>query len=450
MMAGDERADQAQAGRRSAAARLTQLHQYIESAAAVPFPVRDRAPGPSDPIAGCGAYLRTDFWAHIESGGSYGHTCYVAKELAAVTERLICFLVQRYRLLDDFGVQQIVLDPPGPTASEDDIVSATPHFVRILRPAFELVRPAYIYERLCLGNYAGALLSQSLRIPYIVEYNGSEISMRRSFDGTGYEYEDEYVKAEEFAFKQATMISVISEEVRASLVARQVDPAKILVNPNGADLQAYAPADAAERARVRASCGLDTTAPVIGFTGTFGGWHGVDVLAAAIPEICRQAPAVRFLLIGDGNYKHLVDTQVAHHGLDDRVHRVGRVPQSEGARLLRACDIFVSPHSSHMVDSRFFGSPTKVFEYMAMGGAIVASDLEQIGQALSPALTAADLEASRRVLRAGRRRRVRGGGRRSARAPGRLACARPERARRRRATLFMDAARRQPVGIRVG
>jgi hypothetical protein len=34
---------------------------------------------------------------------------------------------------------------------------------------------------------------------------------------------------------------------------------------------------------------------------------------------------------------------------------------------------------------------------MAMGGAIVASDLEQIGQALSPALTAADLGAHRRV-----------------------------------------------------
>jgi glycosyltransferase involved in cell wall biosynthesis len=41
-----------------------------------------------------------------------------------------------------------------------------------------------------------------------------------------------------------------------------------------------------------------------------------------------------------------------------------------------------------MVDSRFFGSPTKLFEYMAMGGGIVASDLEQIGEVLSPALRA--------------------------------------------------------------
>ena len=68
-----------------------------------------------------------------------------------------------------------------------------------------------------------------------------------------------------------------------------------------------------------------------------------------------------------------------------------------------------------MVDSRFFGSPTKIFEYMAMGGGIVASDLEQIGEVLSPALRVADLRArrlsgrrrARGAVHARRRRRVR-------------------------------------------
>jgi glycosyltransferase involved in cell wall biosynthesis len=64
----------------------------------------------------------------------------------------------------------------------------------------------------------------------------------------------------------------------------------------------------------------------------------------------------------------------------------GRVPQQEGARLLQACDVVVSPHSSHMVDAKFFGSPTKLFEYMALGAGIVASDLEQIGAVLRPAI----------------------------------------------------------------
>lgn len=382
---------------RSRAQHLAELNARIAAASPLPFPGRGDAAFDLT-VAECGVYLRTDFWAKIESGGSYGHTCYVAKELAAVTGQFVCFLAHRYRLLDDYRVRQVVLDPPGPTASEDDIVSATRHFYQSLRPALEVMRPAYIYERLCLGNFAGALLSQSLGIPYIVEYNGSEISMRRSFDGTGYIYEAEYIKAEEFAFTQATMISVVSEEVKSSLVARQVSADKILVNPNGADLAAYAPASPVEKSRIRHEVGLDAAATVIGFTGTFGGWHGVDVLAAAIPKICARSPNVQFLLIGNGNYKHLVDKAVADHALQTRVLSVGLVPQAEGARLLKACDLYVSPHNSHMVDSRFFGSPTKIFEYMAMGGAIVASDLEQIGESLSPALTVVDLHDGSRTV----------------------------------------------------
>jgi len=376
---------------RAAAERQARLDALIAAASPVPFPALPCEPGPDRPVTGCGVYLRTDFWAPIQSGGSYGHTCYVAKELAAVTESFICFMAHRYPLLDDYGVRQVALDPPAASASEDDIVSATPSFHRMLRPAFEALRPAYLYERLCLGNYAGALLSQTLGIPYIVEYNGSEISMRRSFDGVGYDYEEEYLKAEAFAFKQATMISAVSSEVRNSLVARGVDPGKILVNPNGADLSAYAPAGAAEKASIRADLGISSEATAIGFTGTFGGWHGVDVLADAMPLICARAPHAHFLLIGDGNYKHLIDQAVSEHGLEARVTAVGRVPQAEGARLLKACDIYVSPHNSHMIDSKFFGSPTKIFEYMAMGGGIVASDLEQIGESLSPALHVRDL-----------------------------------------------------------
>jgi ubiquinone/menaquinone biosynthesis C-methylase UbiE len=104
------------------------------------------------------------------------------------------------------------------------------------------------------------------------------------------------------------------------------------------------------------------------------------------------------LLIGDGNYKCLVDEAIAKNNLSTQVRCVGRVPQKEGARLLGACDLFVSPHNAHMIDSRFFGSPTKIFEYMAMAGGIVASDLEQIGQVLSPALWPRDLEREHCII----------------------------------------------------
>jgi ubiquinone/menaquinone biosynthesis C-methylase UbiE/glycosyltransferase involved in cell wall biosynthesis len=357
----------------------------------VPFPI-EALPAGDRRIPGRGVYLRADFWSKISSGGSYGHTSYVVKELAAVTEDFVCFMAHPFPLIESFGISQVELGEAG-NHSENSIVEATRHYYPILKRHLEQIRPAYIYERLVLGNCAGAVLSCELQIPYIVEYNGSEISMRRSFDKGGYVYESVYLLAEEFAFRQATFISVVSEEVKKTLVARGIPDSKILVNPNGADLDAYRPGAVEEKRQIRRSVGVPEDACVVGFSGTFGGWHGVDVLAAAIPRICAANANVVFLLIGDGNFKHQVDTAVDTHKLGSRVICVGRVPQSEGARLLKACDIFVSPHSSHMADSRFFGSPTKVFEYMAMAGGIVASDLEQIGVVLSPALRVRDLAA---------------------------------------------------------
>jgi glycosyltransferase involved in cell wall biosynthesis/ubiquinone/menaquinone biosynthesis C-methylase UbiE len=369
---------------------LAQLECWSLDARPVPFRDLTGIPSRSSKV-GAGLYVRTDFWARISSGGSYGHTCYVAKELAATTDRFACLLPQRYALLDTLGVPQVAMDPPPTFVNEEAMVTASEHYYPRLKTACQLLRPAYIYERLCLGNWVAALLSRELQIPYLVEYNGSEISMQRSENNRAPYFADVYVKAEEVAFRQATAISVISEPVKSDLVSRGVDARKILVNPNGADLDSYAPAPADEKRRLRRTLGFSDDDCVVGFTGTFGWWHGIDVLTKAIPRICAEAPSVKFLLIGDGTYKVQVDAEVERQGLGDRVRGVGTVPQDEGARLLKACDLYVSPHSSHMVDSKFFGSPTKIFEYMAMAGGIVASDLEQIGEVLSPALRPPDL-----------------------------------------------------------
>ena len=362
---------------------IVKLEAWSRAARAVPF---ERDGSRSAPCQGPGLYLRTDFWNQIVSGGSYGHTCYVAKELAAAAARFACLVPHRYDLLDALGVFQAPMDPPDGPVSENTMIAATPHYYPIVRTACKLLQPAYIYERLCLGNWTAALLSGEMGIPYIVEYNGSEITMHRSRNNTVPVYTDVYIKAEEFAFRQATAISVVSEHVRDDLVRRGIDARKILVNPNGADLDQYAPPPAEQKRAVRRSLGFGDDRVVVGFTGTFGWWHGIDVLAEAMPRICAQAPRVDFLLIGDGNLKHVIDLAVERHGLQSRVVSVGSVAQQEGARLLKACDIYVSPHSRHMTDGKFFGSPTKIFEYMAMGAGIVASDLEQIGEVLSPAI----------------------------------------------------------------
>lgn len=360
---------------------------------ATPVPLKTvSGRGVSPRVKGLGVYLRTDYWVQLRAGGSYGHTCYVARELAKRTEDFSCLMASRFKLIDDFGIRQFVLAPSNTSTYAQQRLQASLFYRERLHALLEYLGPAYIYERLVSGNFAGAMLSNELRIPYIVEYNGSEISMARSFQQEAIEHEQLFLEAELFAFRQATAITVVSEIVKEQLVKVGVNPNKILVNPNGADVEDYRPPSPDEKRQLRAKMGWTDADVVIGFIGTFGGWHGIEVLAAALPRLCALGDNIKFLLIGSGNLHGLIVETVKAHGLSGQVALTGQIPQEEARLLMRATDIFVSPHHRHMVDSKFFGSPTKLFEYMASGGAIVASDLEQIGQVLSPALRPRDLE----------------------------------------------------------
>jgi glycosyltransferase involved in cell wall biosynthesis len=85
---------------------------------------------------------------------------------------------------------------------------------------------------------------------------------------------------------------------------------------------------------------------------------------------------------------HAVRQILSEGGAIDATVFTGLVPQEDGAAYLAACDVLVSPHVPNPDGTPFFGSPTKLFEYMAMGRGIVASNLDQIGEVLEHGKTA--------------------------------------------------------------
>src|SRR5262249_36767242 len=99
-----------------------------------------------------------------------------------------------------------------------------------------------------------------------------------------------------------------------------------------------------------------------------------------------DALRLKFLLIGDGQKMPLVRAALASVDAHRYVRLTGIVPQRDAPRYLAASDMLLSPHVANADGTRFFGSPTKLFEYMAMQRAIIASDLDQIGEVLRPAL----------------------------------------------------------------
>jgi len=221
------------------------------------------------------------------------------------------------------------------------------------------------------------VLARVLRLPLVLEFNSSELWKGQHWGGLHLARAAALV--ERINLRAADRVVVVSHVLRDQLITAGVRTDKIVVNPNGVDPQQFRPDF--EGTDMRRRLGLDSSI-VVGFSGTFGEWHGIPTLADVLARVAAARPQVHWLLIGDGPLRRLVDAAVEQHSLAERVSLPGLVPHAEMPAYLAACDILVSPHSRQADGGEFFGSPTKLFEYMAAGRPIVASAVGQIAEAL--------------------------------------------------------------------
>lgn len=135
-----------------------------------------------------------------------------------------------------------------------------------------------------------------------------------------------------------------------------------------------------------------------GFLGTFGPWHGVTVLQELIAGVVKQTQHVHFLLMGEGAGRVTLEERLCSDGVMPYVTFTGKIMPSVVPSYLVQCDAFLCPTQPNSDGSRFFGSPTKLFEYLSMARPIIASDLEQVAQIVSPALYVSDIGMSKKSV----------------------------------------------------
>ncbi|MGD9811578.1 MAG: TIGR04063 family PEP-CTERM/XrtA system glycosyltransferase [Sphingobium sp.] len=173
------------------------------------------------------------------------------------------------------------------------------------------------------------------------------------------------------AVRRADAVVVICEGLKADLIARGIDPARITVSPNGVDLAMFgapAPADPA----LRTGLGLDD-AEVIGFIGSFYDYEGLDDLIAAMPALVADRPKAKLLLVGGGPCEQALKARAAASPVSTAIRFAGRVPHDEVEKYYGLIDILAYPRKATRLTELV--TPLKPLEAMAQGRLVAASSV---------------------------------------------------------------------------
>jgi len=240
--------------------------------------------------------------------------------------------------------------------------------------------PTVIYERLEAYSAPGAALAGRMGVPVVLEVNGPELWVRSNWASSA-PGEKFFLtlgeRIEAHALRSASVVAAVSANaLNATIEECGAEPIKALISPNAVSVSKV----------ISETVGLSPSPipPVrLGWIGTFGPWHGAPMMVRALAEMPES---VTGLLIGDGAERDECRELAESLGVSARLDMPGRMARSDALRELAKCHILVSPHVP-TGDQPFFGSPTKLFDFMALGRPIVASRLEQIGEIIDDGKT---------------------------------------------------------------
>jgi len=227
-------------------------------------------------------------------------------------------------------------------------------------------RPDFIYERSNLFFLASALLRRVHPVPLLLEVNAL-LARERSEHGHLC-FKKLAAWSERTSWRAADHVLPVSHVLAGAILKAGVPSTRITVIPNGVRLEDF-PGDPDAKTRL----GLEGKI-VLGFAGFVRDWHRLDQVLLLLER--PEAAELHVLIAGGGQDLPALRREVERRNLEARVTFTGAVARRQMAATIDAFDIALLPGVTP------YASPLKLFEYMALGKAIVAPDQANIREIL--------------------------------------------------------------------
>lgn len=229
--------------------------------------------------------------------------------------------------------------------------------------------PAAFYLRHSLLAFVPATVAKAFGVPLVVEVNGPLIE---EHDSTGKRpWLTKALRLSEWVhFRLADRFVAVTPKI-ADYIHQQygVPEERIAHVSNGANVDMFTPLD---EQRCKDELGLDRDATYVTFVGNLAPWQGVEYLLESAPSVLAEVPEAQFLIVGDGIQREELQQQVSELDLEDDVEFTGMVPYDDVPRYVNASDVCVV----YKTPMGYGYSPLKLYEYMACGRPVVASDTD--------------------------------------------------------------------------
>jgi glycosyltransferase involved in cell wall biosynthesis len=168
----------------------------------------------------------------------------------------------------------------------------------------------------------------------------------------------------------------VTPQIKHLLVTlAHVSEDRIEVIPNGVDLEFFRPLP---REDAIARLDLDPDRRYLVFCGGFNPWSDFELMLTALAQVRASRPEVVLLLVGDGPERPAIERTIRELNIADAVQITGMLPDRGRVRdYLAAASITLLAYRPERV-GRTSASPIKLTEYLAMGRAVVAVEIDGV------------------------------------------------------------------------